>query len=424
MNEGPQHRVILSEPFFMAKYPITKTQWNVVSALPEVQRKLPRFRASNRPVEKASWLDAVEFCARLSQHTGRSYRLPTEAEWEYACRAGTTTPFYFGQTITPEIANCKNTRPYGTDLKGESRKKTTDVGQFPANAFGLYDMHGNVWEWCQDHWHESYEGAPTDGSAWLSTDENAFRILRGGSYGYNPDSCRSAIRGRTAPDFSYDTGLRVVFSAVNTESSDSSASEPLDEMDIMTHMNKHEWSNSLKSFVEAKRCQNPILDRQNLSIEEEWQYQIIGGEFISWYRNHLGDILNQRMALRVMDFDPEPLIVFTSNMPGLVAAKEIIRQPSDNLVYLMHEEFEEWSQNNIVDEFVFHIHHWSYFRQIDEDLLRQAQENYPDVMEENYRIHVTGDLWGDRCGVQGEHLWSWNNEEMQLLEEAFSHIRF
>jgi len=233
MNEGPQHRVILSEPFFMAKYPITKTQWNVVSALPEVQRKLPRFRASNRPVEKASWLDAVEFCARLSQHTGRSYRLPTEAEWEYACRAGTTTPFYFGQTITPEIANCKNTRPYGTDLKGESRKKTTDVGQFPANAFGLYDMHGNVWEWCQDHWHESYEGAPTDGSAWLSTDEDAFRILRGGSYDYNPDSCRSAIRGRTAPDFSYDTGLRVVFSAVNPESSDSSATEPLDEMDIL-----------------------------------------------------------------------------------------------------------------------------------------------------------------------------------------------
>jgi len=189
-------------------------------------------------------------------------------------------------------------------------------------------------------------------------------------------------------------------------------------------MNKHEWSNSLKSFVEARRCQNPILDRQNLSTEEEWQYQIIGGEFISWHRNHLGDILNQRMALRVMDFDPEPLIVFTSNMPGLVAAKEIIRQPSDNLVYLMHEEFEEWSQNNIVDEFVFHIHHWSYFRQIDEDLLRQAQENYPDVLEESYRIHVTGDLWGDRCGVQGEHLWSWNNEEMQLLEEAFSHIRF
>ncbi len=187
VHEGPQHQVTLAEPFFMAKYPITKAQWNVVAALPEVRQPLPRFRASNRPVEKASWFDAVEFCARLSQHTGRSYRLPTEAEWEYACRGGTTTPFYFGETITPDVVNCKSTQPYGAAPKGESRKKTTDVGQFPANAFGLYDMHGNVWEWCQDHWHDDYDGAPTNGSAWLSPDEDEMRILRGGSYAYNPE---------------------------------------------------------------------------------------------------------------------------------------------------------------------------------------------------------------------------------------------
>jgi formylglycine-generating enzyme required for sulfatase activity len=233
VHEEPQHQVTLAEPFFMAKYPITKTQWNVVAALPEVRQPLPRFRASNRPVEKASWLDAVEFCARLSQHTGRSYRLPTEAEWEYACRGGTTTPFYFGETITPDVVNCKSTQPYGAAPKGESRKKTTDVGQFPANAFGLYDMHGNVWEWCQDYWHDNYDGAPTNGSAWLSPDEDEMRILRGGSYAYNPESCRSAIRGRTAPDFSYDTGLRVVCSAVKSDPSDSSEHESFDEMDIL-----------------------------------------------------------------------------------------------------------------------------------------------------------------------------------------------
>lgn len=189
-------------------------------------------------------------------------------------------------------------------------------------------------------------------------------------------------------------------------------------------MNKQEWTNSLKSFVEARRSHTPILSQEDLSTEEEWQYKIIGGEFISWYRNHLSNILDQRMALRVMDFDPEPLIVFTSTMPGVVAAKQIIGEVSDKLIYLMHEEFEEWSQDNSVDKFTFHIHHWSYFREIDQDLLEQAQENYPEVSQDSYRIHVTGDLWGERCGTQGEHLWSWHDGEMKLLEEAFSHIMF
>jgi formylglycine-generating enzyme required for sulfatase activity len=162
------------------------------------------FKGEKRPVEQVSWNEAVEFCARLSRKTKRMYRLPSEAEWEYACRAGTTTPFHFGETITTDLANyCGEDRTineilykgsYGNGPKGTYRKETTEVGTFPANAFGLYDMHGNVWEWCADYWHENYNGAPTDGSAWLTEDENANRLLRGGSWYNAPRSCRSAHR--------------------------------------------------------------------------------------------------------------------------------------------------------------------------------------------------------------------------------------
>jgi formylglycine-generating enzyme required for sulfatase activity len=123
----------------------------------------------------------------LSKATGREYRLPSEAEWEYACRAGTTTPFHFGETITTDLANYNGNYTYGSGSKGQYRKQTTDVGSFPANAFGLHDMHGNVWEWCQDTWHENYNGAPTDGSAWVDENANQNRmILRGGSWYNNP----------------------------------------------------------------------------------------------------------------------------------------------------------------------------------------------------------------------------------------------
>jgi formylglycine-generating enzyme required for sulfatase activity len=145
-------------------------------------------------VEQVSWDDAVEFCQRLSKHTGREYRLPSEAEWEYACRAGTTTPFHFGSTITPDLANYDGNYTYGAGPKGKYREQTTDVGSLPPNALGLYDMHGNVWEWCLDHWHDTYEGAPTDGSAWLSSGESKLRLLRGGSWGSLPRNCRSALR--------------------------------------------------------------------------------------------------------------------------------------------------------------------------------------------------------------------------------------
>jgi formylglycine-generating enzyme required for sulfatase activity len=166
-SEKPQHEVTVP-PFFMGKYPITQAQWRAIASRKDlkVERDLEanpsRFKDRDRcPVEKVSWYDAVEFCARLSQHTGKSYRLPSEAEWEYACRAGTTTPFHFGETITSELANYRATETYGAGVKGTYRQETTEVGSFGvANAFGLYDMHGNVWEWCLDDWHDNYEGAP------------------------------------------------------------------------------------------------------------------------------------------------------------------------------------------------------------------------------------------------------------------------
>ncbi|NJO74946.1 MAG: formylglycine-generating enzyme family protein [Leptolyngbyaceae cyanobacterium RM1_406_9] len=220
-SERPKHQVSVP-PFFMGKYPVTQAQWKAVAAMPQVNRELDpdpsRFKGSDRPVESISWLDAVEFCDRLSQYTGKHYRLPSEAEWEYACRAGTTTPFHFGETITPNLANYNGDYTYGDGPKGVYRQETTPVGSFGvANAFGLYDMHGNVWEWCQDHWHSDYEGAPTDGSAWLSKDKNAGHILRGGSWSSNPRNCRSAARDYSSPDSHYSKlGFRVVCSAPRT----------------------------------------------------------------------------------------------------------------------------------------------------------------------------------------------------------------
>jgi len=158
----------------------------------------------------------VEFCDRLSQQTGKNYRLPSEAEWEYACRAGTTTPFHFGETISPKYANYDGRTVYGDNgFEGEYREQTTPVGSFGvANRFGLSDMHGNVWEWCTDHWHENYDNAPTDGSAWVTDGNSDRRVLRGGSWGNDPEGCRSAYRARNDPADTYDFyGFRVVSSA-------------------------------------------------------------------------------------------------------------------------------------------------------------------------------------------------------------------
>jgi formylglycine-generating enzyme required for sulfatase activity len=194
-SQSPQHEVTVP-PFFMGKYPVTQQQWRVVAALEKVNIDLKSdpsyFKGDNLPVECVSWNDAQEFCARLFRMANKTYRLPTEAEWEYACRGGTTTPFYCGETISTDLANYDGNYIYGQGQKGEYREKTTKVGIFPANPFGLYDMCGNVWEWCEDGWHENYINAPIDGSAWTSL--SSIQVLRGGSWINFPRGCRSASR--------------------------------------------------------------------------------------------------------------------------------------------------------------------------------------------------------------------------------------
>ncbi len=216
-NEMPQHWVVISH-FFMGKFPITQAQWQVVAGFPQVNRFLhpdpSHFKGADRPEENVSWYDAVEFCDRLHQKTKLNYRLPAEAEWEYACRAGTNTPFHFGNTISTQLANYDGSYSYGFGLKGEYRQETTDVGSFQrANAFGLYDMHGLVSEWCADAWHENYQGAPTQGETWLSDVEPIYRVLRGGSWFSVPGRCRSAVRRCYLPEvWLNQVGFRVALS--------------------------------------------------------------------------------------------------------------------------------------------------------------------------------------------------------------------
>ncbi|MEM9271923.1 MAG: SUMF1/EgtB/PvdO family nonheme iron enzyme [Cyanobacteria bacterium P01_F01_bin.143] len=225
-REQPQHEVTV-QPFYMGKFQITQAQWQVIASLPKLERDLElepsSFNGENRPVEKVSWEDAVEFCQRLSQKTGNEYRLPSEAEWEYACRSvmseGLTLevwnreyckPFYFGETITDKLANYHADYIYASESKGEYCGETAAVGKYPPNAFGLYDLHGNVWEWCEDDLHDSYKNTPTDGSAWLSG-ESSDKVIRGGSWDSYPYNCRSAIRRYfTRGDRLSNIGFRVV----------------------------------------------------------------------------------------------------------------------------------------------------------------------------------------------------------------------
>ena len=176
-NERPQHEVEVP-PFAIGRYQVTQLQWEAM-----MENNPSSFKGANRPVDCISWDNAIEFCQKLSDQTGKPYRLPSEAEWEYACRAGTQTPFYFGQTIKIGMAN----------YSGDSRPETINVGDFPPNDYGLFDMYGNVYEWCQDGWHDSYDGAPNDGTAWESGDEDG-RVSRGGSWLSSPLCCRSATR--------------------------------------------------------------------------------------------------------------------------------------------------------------------------------------------------------------------------------------
>lgn len=170
-DEGPQHRVAL-EGFHLARTPVTQAQWREVAGWPKVEVELnansSRFQGATKPVERVSWEAAMEFCRRLSRHTGRAYTLPSEAQWEYACRAGTTTPFAFGETLTTELNSYNGNGRYADGPRSFYRGQTTEVDRFPANGWGLHDMHGNVWEWCLDLDQASYAGAPTDGRARLT----------------------------------------------------------------------------------------------------------------------------------------------------------------------------------------------------------------------------------------------------------------
>lgn len=242
--EYPQHRVAVPQ-FFMGQTLVTQAQWRTVAALPAVNQTLKAnpswFKDDDRPVEQVSWFDAMEFCARLSVFSEKLITLPSEAKWEYACRAGTTTAYAFGNALTRKLANFK---PH--------RNRTTPVRTFPANNWGLYDMHGNLWEWCLDDWHPDYKGAPCDCSAWLEnshtgkfyaavpgisalgtaarlaaqfiatstsrsgpTTREAFasstrKLLRGGSWYLNPVYCRSAYRSHGHPAYAFNgIGFRV-----------------------------------------------------------------------------------------------------------------------------------------------------------------------------------------------------------------------
>ncbi|MCA9928815.1 MAG: formylglycine-generating enzyme family protein [Anaerolineales bacterium] len=208
-EERPLHLVTIA-PFWLGIYPVTQAQWNHVMG--EINN-ISRFKGASLPVNNVNWLDAQAFCQWLTDHMSSKFYLPSEAQWEYACRAGTTTPFHFGETITTDYANFQGEFVYGQAPQGSYRHVTTEVGSFPPNAFGLYDMHGNVLEWCADPWHKDYAGAPENGRVWQATHPTPYSVIRGGSWHDTPDAARSSARTRfiatEADDF---IGFRVAMS--------------------------------------------------------------------------------------------------------------------------------------------------------------------------------------------------------------------
>jgi formylglycine-generating enzyme required for sulfatase activity len=197
-HTSPRRRLSVSN-FYLATLQVTQRQWETVARLPKVNLDLEKnpsyFRGDpDLPVDSVGWHEAIEFCRRLSQYSGRKYRLPSEAEWEYAARAGRTETFAFGETITPLSANFNGEFPTGSFTLDGFRNQTIRVGQFSANAFGLFDMHGNVWEWCADVWHEDYAGAPDNAGTWMSGGDASRRVLRGGAWCNWAELCRSSER--------------------------------------------------------------------------------------------------------------------------------------------------------------------------------------------------------------------------------------
>jgi formylglycine-generating enzyme required for sulfatase activity len=204
-KDESQHKVTLTKGFYMGVYTVTQDEWQAVMG------KNPSFfkGEKNLPVEKVSGDDCQEFIKKLREKDKKLYRLPTEAEWEFACRAGTTTPFHFGKTISTDQANYNGDFTYGNGKKGVKREKSTPVGSFPANAWGLHDMHGNVSQWCQD-WYGDYP--QKDVIDPQGPEKGQSRVLRGGSWVIYPAICRSAHRSGHEPGFrSVGCGLRVCF---------------------------------------------------------------------------------------------------------------------------------------------------------------------------------------------------------------------
>jgi formylglycine-generating enzyme required for sulfatase activity/predicted Ser/Thr protein kinase len=227
-DEKPKHLVTVPD-FAIGQLTITQAQWRTIAELPKVKRRLnpspSYYSGEDRPVEWINWEEAIEFCDRLTRLTRKPYRLPSEAEWEYACRSGTTTPFHFGPTIVTDLANYRGMDEdrgeqgvflgnYDKGPKGKYRGATIAAHELPPNAFGLHNMHGNVWEWCEDHWHSGYENPPINGSAWLDEDADvkSDRVVRGGSWNCSPQLCQSAYRKFFAPSNRYSNlGFRVLF---------------------------------------------------------------------------------------------------------------------------------------------------------------------------------------------------------------------
>ena len=212
-RSSPPRNISFARSFYICRYEVTQKQWFTVMGsdydtngfkkrFGELDNK---FKGDNRPIAMVDWNDAKAYCKKLSELTGKNYRLPTEAEWEYSCRAKTTTHFYFGETITSDLVNYNSSYPTPNAPKNTSGYKqvTTDVGSYPPNEWGLYDMHGNILEWCEDVWHDNYRGAPTEGTAWLNGGKQSpiwlnggkqSRILRGGCWSELAEACSSVYR--------------------------------------------------------------------------------------------------------------------------------------------------------------------------------------------------------------------------------------
>jgi formylglycine-generating enzyme required for sulfatase activity len=204
-DETPQHRVEITSDFYLGKYAVTQAEYRGVTG-----QSRSHFKGDRLPVESLSWDEAVKFCELLSSRTQRKVELPSEAMWEYACRSGTTTPFHFGSKLNGDLANCDGDYPYGTDVKGAYKNATVAVGSYLPNPWGLYDMHGNVWEWCQDYYgpYDKVDGAADP--VRLIKQSNECRVLRGGSWSSLARYCRAAYRRWSSPDSrNHNLGFRV-----------------------------------------------------------------------------------------------------------------------------------------------------------------------------------------------------------------------